>query len=162
MRRLTLQPSLLLLSLLPKWKFRQLNIFLAFHNSAWKNGRISGTVVRGTSFMLFTQTLVEFHTVKTCPGARQWSLTDYELVILALRTCTCLHPKIYQHVSFAIFHSLLITYFWNVLTWTLPGNDSSGSRPLRISLIELTNNYWFYQRNSFLCSCIIFVIVVFY
>ena len=28
----------------------------------------------------------EFHTVKTCPGAMQWSLTDYELVILALRT----------------------------------------------------------------------------
>jgi len=30
--------------------------------------QISGTVVRVTSFMLFTQTLVEFHTVKTCPG----------------------------------------------------------------------------------------------
>ena len=46
----------------------------------------------------------------------QWSLTDYELVILALRTCTCLQAKIYQHVSFAVFHSLLITYFWNVPT----------------------------------------------
>jgi len=54
--------------------------------------------------------------VKTCPGAVQWSLTDYELVILALRTCTCLQAKIYQHVSFAVFHSLLITYFWNVPT----------------------------------------------
>ena len=32
--------------------------------------------------MLFTQTLVEFHTVKTCPGVMQWSLTDYELVIV--------------------------------------------------------------------------------
>jgi len=45
-----------------------------------------------------------------------WSSTDYELVILALRTCTCLQAKIYQHVSFAVFHSLLITYFWNVPT----------------------------------------------
>jgi len=80
------------------------------------NGSISGTVVRVTSFMLFTQTMVDFHTVKTCPGARQWSLTDYELVILALCTCTCLQAKIYQHVSFAVFHSLLITYFWNVPT----------------------------------------------
>jgi len=34
-----------------------------------------------------------------------------ELVILA-----CLQAKIYQHVSFAVFHSLLITYFWNVPT----------------------------------------------
>jgi len=58
--------------------------------------------------------LVEFHTVKTCPGAMQWSLTDYELVILALHTCTFLQAKIYQHISFAVFHSLLITYFWNV------------------------------------------------
>ena len=40
----------------------------------------------------------------------QLLLTDYELVILALR----LQAKIYQHVSFAVFHSLLITYFWNV------------------------------------------------
>ena len=32
-------------------------------------------------------------TVKTCPGAMQWSLTDYELVILALRTCTCLQVR---------------------------------------------------------------------
>jgi len=31
-------PSLLLLYLLPKWKLQQLNIFLASHNSAWKNG----------------------------------------------------------------------------------------------------------------------------
>ena len=44
--------------------------------------QISGTIVRVTSFMLFTQTLVEFHTVKTCPGVMQWSLTDYELVIV--------------------------------------------------------------------------------
>ena len=61
--------------------------------------------------MLFTQTLVEFHTVKTYPGAMQWSLTDYELVILALRTCTCLQAKIYQHVSFAVFHSLFYISF---------------------------------------------------
>ena len=67
----------------------------------------------GSAFLV---TLVEFHTVKTCPGAMQSSLTDYELVILALRTCTCLQAKIYQHVSFAVFHSLLITYFWNVAT----------------------------------------------
>ena len=92
MRRLTPQPSLLLLSLLPKWKFQQLNTFLASHNSAWKNGRISETVARVTSFILFTQTLVEFHTVKTYPGAMQWSLTDYELVILALHSCTFFLP----------------------------------------------------------------------
>jgi len=36
--------------------------------------------------------------------------------ILALHTCTCLQAKIYQHVSFAIFHSQLITYLWNVPT----------------------------------------------
>ena len=42
--------------------------------------------------------------------------TDYESVILASRTCTCLQAKIYQHVSFAVFHALLITYFWNVPT----------------------------------------------
>jgi len=66
--------------------------------------------------MLFTQTLVEFHTVKTCLGTMQLLLTDYELVILALRTYTCLQAKIYQCVSFALFHSLLITYFWNVPT----------------------------------------------
>jgi len=70
--------------------------------------------VRVTSYMLFTQTLVEFHTVKTCLGTMQLLLIDYELVILALRTCTCLQAKICQHVSFAVFHSLLITYFWNV------------------------------------------------
>jgi len=45
----------------------------------------------------------------------QWSLTDYESVILALQTCTCLQAKIYQHVSFAIFHSLLITYNLNTI-----------------------------------------------
>jgi len=33
---------------------------------AWKNGKISGTGVTVTSYMLFTQTLVEFHTVKSC------------------------------------------------------------------------------------------------
>jgi len=37
-----------------------------------------------------------------------------DLIILALCTCTCLQAKIYQRVSFAVFHSLLITYFWNV------------------------------------------------
>jgi len=40
----------------------------------------------------------------------QLLLTDYELVILALRTHTCLQAKIYQCVSFALFHSQLITY----------------------------------------------------
>jgi len=55
---------------------------------------VPGTVVRVTSFMLFTQTLVEFHTVKTYPGAMQWSLSDYELVILALLTGTFLQVKI--------------------------------------------------------------------
>ena len=60
--------------------------------------------------MLSTQTLVEFHTVKTCLGTMQLLLTDYELVILALRAHTCLQAKIYQCVSFALFHSQLITY----------------------------------------------------
>ena len=46
----------------------------------------------------------------------QLLLTDYELVILALRTYTCLQAKIYQCVSFALFYSLLITYFWNVFS----------------------------------------------
>ena len=40
----------------------------------------------------------------------QLLLTDYELVILALRAHTCLQAKIYQCVSFALFHSQLITY----------------------------------------------------
>jgi len=118
MRRLTPQPSLLLLSLLPKWKFQQLNIFLASHNSAWKNGRICGTVVRVTSFMLFTQTLVEFHTVKTCPGAMQWSLTDYDsncLTHLHLLTGEDLPTCQFCSLPLTVNHILLECASWNTI-----------------------------------------------
>jgi len=56
----TLQPDMFSLCHLSdqKQKFQQTSLFAAtFHSSAWKNGRIFGTVVRITSFMLFIHTI---------------------------------------------------------------------------------------------------------
>jgi len=43
--------------------------------------------------------------------------------------CTCLQARIYQRASLALFHSLLNTYLWTVLTWTLSDTDSSKFLP---------------------------------
>ena len=50
MRGLTVQPNLLSLCQSAKWKLQQTNLFVTFHSSVWKIGRIFGTVVRVTSF----------------------------------------------------------------------------------------------------------------
>ena len=53
-----------------------------------------------------TQTLVEFHIVKTCLGTMQLLLTDYELVILAL---THLHLLTGEALPTCQFCSLPLT-----------------------------------------------------
>jgi len=94
-------------------------------------------VVRVTSFLLFTETKAKFHSVKTCPGMMQLSC-NYESIIPVLHMCSCLQARICQRSSRALFHSLLNTYWWIVITWMISDTDSSRFPLWRISLKALT------------------------